>query len=139
MLTVTRKKSPVTHQYRYYIGNTYIERVLEEEDLGFIISNNLSWDARVMHIVLKTFRMLGLLKRTCPLITDVEVRRTLHLSLVKSQLSYATDVWSPGSFKLRMILERVQRRATRSILRTKIGELSYKLQKQGESFIFRIF
>ena len=92
-----------------------------------------------MHIVLKTFRMLGLLKRTCPLITDVEVRRTLHLSLVKSQLSYATDVWSPGSFKLRMILERVQRRATRSILRTKIGELSYKLQKQGESFIFRIF
>ena len=44
-----------------------------------------------MHIVLKTNRMVGLLKRTCPLITDVEVRRTLYLSLVKSQLSYATD------------------------------------------------
>ena len=102
-------------------------RVLEEEDLvGFIISNNLSWDSHVMYIVLKTNRMLGLLKRTCPLITDVKVRRTLYLSLAKSQLSYAADVWSPGSFKLRMILERVQRRATRSILRTKIGEVSYK-------------
>ena len=100
-----------------------MERVLEEEDLGFIISNNLSWDSHVMHIVLKTNRMLGLLKRTCPLITDVKVRRTLYLTLAKSQLSYATDVWSPGSFKLRMILERVQRRASRSILRTKIGEV----------------
>ena len=124
MLTVTRKKSPVTHQY--YLGNTYTKRVLEKEDLGDNISNNLLWDSHVMHIVLKTNRMLGRLKGTCPLITDVKVRRTLYLSLAKSQLSYATDVWSPGSFKLRMILESVQRRASRSILRTKIGEVSYK-------------
>ena len=34
-------------------------------------------------------------------------------------------VWCSGSFKLRMILERVQRRAIR-IHRTKIGEVSYK-------------
>jgi len=70
--------------------------------------------------------MLGLLKRTCPLITDIKVRRTLYLSLVKSQLSYATVVWSPASVKLRTILERVQRHATRWILRTRIGEMSYK-------------
>ena len=103
----------------------YIKSVLEEKDPRVIISSNLSWDSHVMHIVLKTNRMLGLLKRTCPLITDVKVRRTLYLSLVKSQLSYAIDVWSPGSVKLRTILERVQRRATRWILRTKSGEVSY--------------
>jgi len=45
---------------------------------------------------------------------------------VKSQLSYATVVWSPASVKLRTILERVQRRATRWILTTRIGEMSYK-------------
>ena len=73
----------------------YIKSVLEEKDPRVIISSNLSWNSHVMHIVLKTNRMLGLLKRTCPLITDVEVRRTLYLSLVKSQLSYATEVWSP--------------------------------------------
>ena len=38
--------------------------------------------------------MLGFLRRTCPLIKDRNVRRTLYLSLVKSQLSYATEVWS---------------------------------------------
>ena len=73
----------------------YIKSVLEEKDPRVIISSNLSWNSHVMHIVLKTNRILGLLKRTCPLITDVEVRRTLYLSLVKSQLSYATEVWSP--------------------------------------------
>ena len=45
---------------------------------------------------------------------------------MKSQLSYATVVWYPASVKLRTILERVQRRATRWILRTRIGEMSYK-------------
>ena len=45
---------------------------------------------------------------------------------MKSQLSYATVVWSPASVKLRTILERVQRCATRWILRAKIGEMSYK-------------
>ena len=79
-----------------------------------------------MRIVFKANRMLGLLKRTCPLMTDIKVRRTLYLSLVKSQLTYATEVWSPASVNLRTILERVQRRATRWILRTRIGEMSYK-------------
>ena len=58
--------------------------------------------------------------------SDVKVRRTLYLSLVKSQLTYATVVWSPARVNLRTILQRVQRRATRWILRTRIGEMSYK-------------
>ena len=78
MLTVTRKKSPATHEY--HLGNTYLKRLLEEKDLGIIISSNLSWDLHVMHIALKA-NMLGLLKRTCPLITDVKSQAdTLSLS-----------------------------------------------------------
>ena len=83
-----------------------------------------------MRIVLKANRMLGLLKRTCPLITDNEVRRTLCLSPVKSQLSHVTVVRSPASVKLRPILERVQRHATCWILRTRIGEMSYEQRLQ---------
>ena len=58
--------------------------------------------------------------------TDIKVRRTPYLSLVKSQLTYATEVWSPAGVNLRTILERVQRCATRWLLRTRIGEMSYK-------------
>ena len=73
--------------------------------------------------------MLGLLRRTCPLLTDHTICRTLYLSLVKSQLSYATQVWSPTLHNSKTNLEnleRVQRRATRWILQTKKGGMSYK-------------
>ena len=119
-----RKKTPVNHEY--HLGDVNIQCVQEEIDLGVTITRNLTWDSHVMRIVLKANRMLGLLKRTCPLMTDIKVRRTLYLSLVKSQLTYATEVWSPASVNLRTVLERVQRCATRWILRTRIGEMSYK-------------
>ena len=58
---------------------------------------------------------------------EVKIRRTLYLSLVKSQLSFATEVWSPiNSVKISKRVERVQRRATRWIMMSKRGELSYK-------------
>jgi hypothetical protein len=68
--------------------------------------------------------MLGLLRRTCPLLTVCNVRRTLYLSLVKSQLCYTAEVWSPSQYNNKMLLERVQRRATRWILQTR--DLTYK-------------
>ena len=109
----TQKKALVTHDY--HLGNVILQRVQEEKDLGVtIISSNLSWDSHVMRIVLKANRILGLLKRTCPLVTDI----------MKLQLSYATEVWSPAVINLRTILERVQRRATRWILRTRIGHFT---------------
>ena len=69
---------------------------------------------------------VGLLKRTCPLLNDVSARRSLYLALVKSQLSYATQVWSPDKIALKTQIERVQRRATRWILKQRVGVMSYR-------------
>ena len=110
VLTVTRKKSPVLTDC--HLDNAILQRVQQENDLGVIVNSKLSWDTHISSIVRKANRMLGLLKRTCPLITDTKVRRTLYLALVKSQLCYATEVWSPSNAKLQILLERVQRRAT---------------------------
>lgn len=85
VLTVTWKKTTVTHDY--LLSDVNLRHVQEEIDLA--ISSNLRWDSHIMHIVLKASRMLFLLKRRCPLITNIKVRWTLNLSLVKSQLSYA--------------------------------------------------
>ena len=124
VLTVTRKKSPVS--YDYYLGPEKLLRVQEEKDLGVIISSKLLWESHIHAIIAKANKLLGLLKRTCPLLTDTKVRRTLYLSLVKSQLCFATEIWSPAHSSLKAKVERVQRRATRWILRTKLGEISYK-------------
>ena len=39
--------------------------------------------------------MFGFLRRAATEITDVKIRRTLYLSIVRSTLGYATQVWSP--------------------------------------------
>ena len=96
------------------------------KDVGVTVTRTLSWDQHVHTIVSEANRLLWLLKRTCPLLTDLSVRRTLYLALVKSQLSYATQVWSPSQISLKTEIERVQRRATRWILQTRVGEMSYK-------------
>ena len=60
-------------------------------------------------------------------LTDVKIRRSLYLALWKSQMSYATEVWSPSHSTLKQKAERVQRRATPNwILQIKQSELSYK-------------
>ena len=98
----------------------------EEKDLGVIVTSTLSWDKHVHATVSKANKLLGLLKRTCPLLTNAAIRRTLYLSLVKSQLCFETQVWSPSHSYLQGKIERVQRRATRWILQTRVGEMSYQ-------------
>ena len=123
-LTVTRKKTPIV--FEYTLDGSILIRVTEERDLGVIITSTLSWDSHIHTITAKANKLLGLLKRTCPLLTDVSVRCSLYLSLVKSQMCYATQVWSPAHVTLNAKVEQVQRRASRWILRTRRGEMSYK-------------
>ena len=69
--------------------------------------------------------MLGLLKRTC-LLRNITVRRTLYLTLVRSQLCYASEIWSPQTVKLRSRVESVQRRASAWIRNYQNGEFAYQ-------------
>ena len=124
VLTITRKKSPLT--YAYQMNSKAVLRVEKEKDLGVCVNSNLSWHDHIFTITAKGNKMLGLLKRTCPLLTNTTVRRTLYLTLVRSQLSYATEAWSPYTAKLISKVESVQRRATVWILKLKRGEIAYK-------------
>ena len=94
--------------------------------LPIIVTSTLSWVKHINAIMPKANKLLRLLNRTCPLLLNVAVRWTLYLSLVKSQLCYGTQVWSPSHSYLQGKIERVQRRATRWILRSRTGGMSYK-------------
>ena len=111
VLSVTRKKNPVRHDY--HLGQVDLQRVNEETDLGVMITSKLTWETQVLMVSARANKLLGLFPRTCPMLTDVKVRRSLYLALVKSQMSYATGVWSPSHSTLKQKAERVQRRATR--------------------------
>ncbi len=121
---ITRKKSLLV--YDYQMNLKAVLRVEKEKDLGVCVNSNLTWNDHIFTITAKGNRMLGLLKRTCPLLTNTTVRRTLYLTLVRFQLTYATEVWSPHTTKLISKVESVQRRATAWILKSKQGEIPYK-------------
>ena len=63
-----------------------------------------------------------MIKRTFTNVCDQKTLIILHKSLVQSQLDYASQVWSPYTKEKITALERVQRCATKFILKT---DLSY--------------
>ena len=123
-LTISRRKQPIV--LNYHLGSAELIRVDSEVDLGITVTSNLSWNRHITKLVTKANSTLGLLRRTCPMLTNCDARRTLYLSLVKSQLSYATEIWSPYQSVNKISLEKLQRRATRWILQVKKGDIIYK-------------
>ena len=78
--------------------------------------------------VLYCNKLLGYLKRNMRFILRTKVRRTLYLALVRPHLGYATQIWAPQSIELIVKLERIQRRATKFILKLPYSSnISYKL------------
>ena len=113
VLSVTRKKNSVNYIWahpRYFT-------------LG---RKKIVWNTHIDIVTAKANKILGLLKRTCPLLTRTRIRNSLYLSLVKSKLCYVSEIWSPSNVSLKIKIEIIQRRATRWILRSRVGEIPYK-------------
>ena len=50
----------------------------EEKDLGVVILDKLTWDLHLQQqITAKVNKLLGLLKRSCPMLTKVAVRKSV--------------------------------------------------------------
>ena len=83
-----------------------------------LISSNMS----------KANRMLGLIRRVCREITDPDTKKLLYCLLVRLQLGYACELWSPYTSKDKLLLENVQRTATKFILNYP-RDMSYRDRK----------
>jgi len=88
--------------------------VNEERDLGVIISEDLKWEKQCSSAVSKDNRILGMIKRNF-VDRSKETILLLYKSLVRPQLEYCCQVWSPHYSKDIKLLEGVQRRATKLI------------------------
>ena len=66
----------------------------------------------------KANKILGLIKRTCKGLKDVNTLKTLYCALVRSKLEYCTIVWSAFTARNINKLERIQRGATKFILKS---------------------
>jgi hypothetical protein len=111
---ISRKREPT--RTRYSINENILEQVSTIKDLGVLISNNLSWLEHIESIDPKTNKTLGLIKRICKEVKNTNTRRILYCVLVRRKLEYASSMWSPYTIKHRLLIENVQRRATKFIL-----------------------
>ena len=82
-------------------------------------ASDLSWNQHVDRINAKANKVLGLVKRTCRDLKDVDTMRTLYCSLVRLYWNFSCETWNPYTKRnIDTELEAVQRRATRWIARS---------------------
>ena len=116
IMKISKKAQPLTSSFS--LENSGLEEVTEFKDLSIITNQHLSLNPRIDYVVSKANRMLGLIKRTCKGLDDPMTLRTLYCSLIRSNLKYSSVVWSPYTKINTDKLERVQRRATKFILKS---------------------
>ena len=106
------------------------------KDLGVWISRVLTWYKQVNEQSSRANKLLGYLKTNTRFIVRTEVRRTLYLALVRPHLRYATQIWAAQSTELIVKPERIQRRATKFILKLPYSSnISYKSRLQTLNLI----
>ena len=62
-------------------------------------ASSLSWNDHIDLIISKAYKMLGIIYRTCSTDCDQKTMLILYKSLVRPQLEYASQVWSPRVLK----------------------------------------
>ena len=92
-LAITKEKNFVDSTYT--LNGSQIMSVKTEKELGVYVSTKLSWNNHIDVIISKANKMLGMIKRTCTNECDQKTLIILYKSLVRSQLEYASQLWSP--------------------------------------------
>jgi len=74
-------------------------KILLAVSLGIIVNSDLSWTDHLNHICLKAYRSLNLIRRTLSTFSPVSFKKRLYISLVRSHLSYCSQLWRPHLIK----------------------------------------
>ena len=93
-------------QTTYHIGLSPITTAITHRDLGILVSSDLSWEPHYQSIIAKSYKLLGLLRRTFSNHNSINSKKQLYISLVCSK---------PHLIKHIQLFEQVQRRATKYV------------------------
>ena len=93
---------------------TEIKKTTAERDLGVTIDNRLTFSEHINNTVKKANQVMGMIRRTFKFI-DKDIFALLFKSRVRPILEYGNTIWSPRLKKDIDAIERVQRRATKTV------------------------
>ena len=101
----------------YMLNNTNIDFSECERDQGVLVNSNLRWEDHHTKILTRAHQMLGFTKRTCHFISDTRKRRSLYLSLVRSNFEHGSIIWRPVTETAISEFEQLQKKALKWILK----------------------
>ena len=82
-------------QYFYTLGDNPLDYAETEKDLGVDINTKFSFNEQCERLLSKANQQFGLTKRTCFFVNDVTRKRTLYLTLIRSQFEHCAPIWRP--------------------------------------------
>ena len=101
-------------EFQYEMGGILLKTSEEERDLGVIVHNSGKPSRQCAEAAKRANKILGLVKRTI-ISRNQEIIIRLYKCLVRPHLEYCVQAWSPVLKKDIVVLEKVQRRATKLI------------------------
>ena len=110
--------------YVYLLDHNVLERVEYINDLGVTVCSNLSWSKNIKSISAKANSLLGMIRHSISFDAPSPVKFQLYVLHVRSILEYCSPLWSPANVNDILLLERVQRHATKYILNN-YSDMSY--------------
>ena len=101
-------------EFQYEMGGILLKTSEEERDLGVVVHNSGKPSRQCAEAAKRANKILGLVKRTI-ISRNQEIIIRLYKCLVRPHLEYCVQAWSPVLKKDIVVLEKVQRRATKLI------------------------
>ena len=113
-MLVSRKIQPDSlFTPQLHLCGQLLERVPTYKYLGLLLSDNLSWTQHVKNLCTKARKILGLVYRRFYQYSSSESLFQMYISLVRPNLEYASQVWSPYKVGEINSIEGVQKFALR--------------------------
>jgi hypothetical protein len=103
-------KKRVGNDRSYLIYDKLLDKVDHFKDLGVIFTPNLSFNKHIDYIINKASSMLAYIKRFSRDFQDPYTIKTLYTCYVRSNLEYASVIWSPYYDIHSNRIERIQKR-----------------------------
>ena len=99
VVTIKHEPSPLKMipfvAYHYRLAENLLSYADSERDLVVHANKSFYFNEHCEKRLTKAYQQLGILKRTCPFVTNINRRRVVYLALVRSQFEHCSPIWRP--------------------------------------------
>lgn len=113
VMTFSQKK--ITIHSDYFIKDNLVSRTDLIRDLGVMFDPKLNFSQHIEFITNKSYAMLAFVKRNCYKLFNIDVAKLLFFALVRSNIEFASQVWSPHHTKYIEAIESIQKQFVKFI------------------------